>query len=214
MHYYKNDDSMNTLRWGVYAALLIAVLAGVVMFSYLPPANPRDGVVFVEGKSVTGSGIVIAPGVVLTAKHVTNAIGDTGMVVVVNGIPQIVTKVLPNPDNDATLLYANVACPCWRDITVPRIGEKVIAVGFPFGEKLRLQVLTEGTFEGFSTIDGIHVGITTASVEHGASGGAVFVERSDKLYLVGIVVLKLGANLSGFVPAVDLPLKEYFIVEK
>lgn len=165
-------------------------------------ASPRDFVVFVKGAAVSGSGVVIAPNTVLTAKHIVEVRG--GLFVEIDGSPVLATSVFQYATTDAAYLKVAIACPCIDKTAVPEIDENVIIAGFPYGVTTHLKVVNTGVFQGYTVVEGVRVGISTAPVAPGYSGGAVFVERDHKLYLVGIITLALGPNISGFVPVVDL----------
>lgn len=141
-----------------------------------------------------GSGVVIAPGIVLTANHVA--------VQIPNGLliePGRIAATLRQHDEDVDLatITAEVACPCAKLAEYPAgQDEPVIVIGFPMNESVHVQILTRGAAQG---VVGSQLALT-APVAGGNSGGGVFVWRDGEWQLVGILVATRGQGADAPVP--------------
>jgi S1-C subfamily serine protease len=96
-----------------------------------------------------------------------------------------------------------LGCPCAVPAGTPaNRDEPVVAVGYPYSVG---QIVTYGFVQTrwYDEDDGQVYLISTASAAPGNSGGPLFVIRDGQAYLIGIVVLGIGAN--HIVGAVELP---------
>jgi S1-C subfamily serine protease len=193
--------------------LLLLVPACATFTPVVPEQGSRDFVrplSFVDG-DVFCSGVVLAPGLVLTAAHCVVANpepalrpgGATGQVIA-RGEGKVDLALLKFP-------AAEAPCPC-----VPlaysegRVDEAVYVVGYPYGIA---KVVTVGTAQGVheATVAGAfgmpqYLGrrlVITAAASPGNSGGGVFAFRNGEFQLVGILV-EGTANLSFAIPLVDI----------
>ena len=141
-----------------------------------------------------GSGVVIAPGKVLTANHVAVEV-EHGLLLEPGRVPVATEKADENVD--LALLGAPVACPCAKLAEYPaQEDEPVIVIGFPMNERVQLQILTRGAAQG---VIGSQLALT-APVAGGNSGGGVFVWRDGEWQLVGILVATRGQGADAPVP--------------
>lgn len=107
---------------------LLAVLALVAPFAaFANPPVPADTVRLVEvGEYKTCSAVVIAPDTALTARHCLR----TGLKV--DGVPVLYAVAAGAEPEDIALLRApGLKCPCAALGDQPKVGDKVVAVGFP-----------------------------------------------------------------------------------
>lgn len=208
----------------IAARLLLAVASLSFLLGAAAPGQvPVDFRLTVNEMTSTGNGdycsaVTIEPGVALTAKHCTEGL-DGQMYVRQDGKLYAIERVVPDPARDiAKILVPGLQCPC-ADIgkIVPHpIGETVIAVGYPLGGE---RTLTRGAYIALADIldtssEGLtgRYHITSAPVQPGNSGGALFVREGGRVVLIGITSWginqggppELPSVVSGFVP-VGLP---------
>ena len=126
----------------------------------------------------SGSAVVIAPGLVLTAAHV--AVNDN---LLINGKPTKTLKI--SKDVDLALVQAQVDCPCVKLGESPSIGDSVVAVGWPLG---KIEYATPGSVQGWA--DGMLW--TDTTIAPGNSGGGMFAFQNGEWKLVGITVQVAG----------------------
>ena len=141
-----------------------------------------------------GSGIMIAPGRMLTAGHVA-IIHSEQTPLMVDGEPIIrVIKFELEDKKDLAILEVKAGCPCVPLGDVPGVDADVAMVGFPYGKAgLEVQVLTLGKFMGFS--EALNRLVTTAAVAPGTSGGGLFTKVDGEWRLIGVLVE--GAGIGG-----------------
>lgn len=153
-------------------------------------------VVEVDGKPVgNGSGVMIAPMLMLTAGHVANA----GPALTIDGERAPVRVLRVDPSKDLALMMVAVGCPCATLATGPiKVDQVVIAVGFPYNHLLGTQVLTEGRVQGNRGGDGAL--IISSPVARGNSGGGIFVKEGGRYKLAGIVVSVVAEGMGASVP--------------
>ncbi len=172
-------------------------------------------VVFIEmGTSYgsgSGSGVIIGPNTILTAKHVVD---DADYIVITgfdgNDIPVLNIEVDPNDDVAVITVDANLSnfvSPA-DNIT---LGERVIVIGAPFGKEF-YNTVTVGIVSGLNR-NIPHFGVcpiitVDAAVNPGNSGGPVFNINGE---LIGIVVgLRHGANGFSIIASIDT-VKEFLL---
>lgn len=138
-----------------------------------------------------GSGVMIAPGRMLTAAHVAKI--NKQMPLLLNGKQIKVLKI--NEDLDLALLEVEEDCPCVPlAAELPVVDEKVYIVGFPVYQEEMPQYLTEGRVQG--TTKKYHRTLTSVPAAPGNSGGGLFVYVKDQWRLAGILVSVSG--IGGF----------------
>ena len=143
-----------------------------------------------------GSGVMIAPGRMLTAAHV--AAIDEQYPLLLDGKRVKVLKI--DEPLDLALLEVEADCPCVPLASaMPDRDTLVAVVGFPVYREGVPQFLTEGRIMGK---DSTRPRITSAVLAApGNSGGGLFVFNDDKWELVGIVVeLSAIGSMFGVVP--------------
>lgn len=131
-----------------------------------------------------GTGIVVAPGFILTAAHVVPTDTDNRIIVVHNG-EQIATPIKIDRSADLALLSANVGCPCATvNLTPVQVDSEVANIGFPMYLKYGVQFLTRGEVQG--EVDGLV--LSTVTTAPGGSGSGVFFLTPRGPELVGMTV--------------------------
>ena len=184
---------MKRLCLALVAAIALLIPAGG--FADPVTSTVRVSVRKLENATGFASGVVIAPGIVLTAQHVAMEPGlhvdggkARGEVIAVGNMAQLDIALLQFPASEAT-------CPCARIADSPALlDEPVWVVGYPGGITL---VVSTGTAQGtkdiviYTPMGPENFGkrlITTAAVMSGNSGGGVFVRRDGVFQLVGLLV--------------------------
>lgn len=178
------------------AGLLLALL---FLSGCANPAETVHEVKIYRGKEFLGggSGVMIAPHLMLTASHVVSEVKD-GMTLYV-GADEVPAKVLRNdPEKDIALLQVAMDCPCAEmSKDNPVADDEVVAIGFPMYGIVGLRVTTHGIASGVNK-DGKLV--YTAPTAPGNSGGGVFVHRFWGWRLAGVVQGIVAMNM-GFTAA-------------
>jgi serine protease Do len=146
----------------------------------------------------TGSGVVVAPGLLVTNCHVV----EKGRQIQVKFPKETFSATVQskNEERDICHLYAgNITA---RPVPVSsantlRVGAKVYAIGSPYGLE---NTLSEGIVSALREVDGGKIIQTSAAVSPGSSGGGLFDQFGN---LVGIITFqaKQGQNLNFAVPA-------------
>lgn len=147
-----------------------------------------------KGDSATagGSGVMIAPNIMLTAAHVARA--AEGLTA---GDQRAPLKFLSiNEDTDLALALVAIQCPCASlRLRNPEPGTPVTVVGFPMNPYVGLQITTEGKWQGVRRVKledtdklSESFAMMTAPVAPGNSGGGVFILEDGQWRLVGITV--------------------------
>ncbi|MGF1644199.1 MAG: trypsin-like peptidase domain-containing protein [Thiotrichales bacterium] len=145
-----------------------------------PRNDVLGSVVRVVGDGVEGSGVVVADGRVITAAHVIDEVVD--LQVNFDGIHRPARLLSVFPDRDVALLAVDTryARPLALLDRSPHVDETVWAVGYPLGGN---QVATSGRFHEEVRGD-LH---TSASVNHGQSGGALLVCENGRFVVAGMI---------------------------
>ena len=175
-------DSMKKF-WITIAAAWLAVIV-VMVTKTAAVVEPRDTVhvVIVYGQNGeprgNGSGVMVAPGLMLTAAHVV----DSGRVGV--GLSQAPAKVVKvSKILDLALLEVALACPCAPVASkAPKVDSPVAAIGYPSFNYAAVQMRTAGHIQG--RVERDHRLMFSAPISGGNSGGGLFFGDT----LVGIVV--------------------------
>lgn len=170
----------------VAVALFVSGVANASGFT-----NPRAQVVLLEAENGSCSGVVVAPQVVLSAKHCEVLINPQ-----INGVPAFAGR--KSPTTDLMLFQGAVDCPCAPLAEIgPELDEAVLVVGFPFWHNVGVQFATEGRYQGTTPpgVDSPYVGdyAISAHASPGNSGGGVYVRRGREWQLIGILVAGFGS---------------------
>lgn len=157
------------------------------------PASTVHEVMIYQGEDLQGggSGVMIAPHMMLTAAHIVSGL-QPGMTLYV-GKDKVPAKVLrSDPEKDVALIMVAMGCPCAVvSEDEAEVDENVTVIGFPMNTIVGLQVITRGNASGVNK-DGL---IYTAPTAPGNSGGGVFVYRWDGWRLVGLTRGVVGLNM-------------------
>ena len=171
----------------------VAYMSTTLVSTRLSYDIPRSYVHQVVGMSSdsqqgpSGSAVVLAPGLMITAAHVVD---HPSFKFYINGKPVEVLKL--DRDRDLALLKVDVGCPCAPLASdSPYMDEEVVAIGYPLGYP---QTLTEGRWQYFLQDGEV---VSTTSIAFGNSGGGLFHFNwlSFKWELVGVTNQVPGANL-------------------
>ena len=173
-----------SLKWTV----LVLLVAGTIMAgcSRAPVEAVHEIVLYVgDAPQGSGSGVMIAPRLMITAAHVA----EEGYDIMV-GPGKVKAKVLKSdPEKDLALLELDMDCPCASVGESPEPGREVVAVGFPRYDIFGIAVVTSGESQGIGKNMSDGKLIYTAPGASGSSGGGVFVWTWNGGWrLVGIVV--------------------------
>ena len=148
--------------------------------------------------TVFGSGVVIAPGRVVTNRHV---IADGVSYRVEHGGKKWpATLIGVDPDHDlAELSVVGLGAPAVRvrASSTLAVGEKVYAIGAPEGLEL---TISEGLISGLRDFDKGRVVQTSAAISPGSSGGGLF-DSEGRLVGITTFYLKEGQSLNFALPA-------------
>lgn len=141
-----------------------------------------------------GSGVMIAPRLMLTAAHVVE---DRILTLTAGNLRAPVKVLRVDKDKDLALLLVAIGCPCAAPAIVePEVDEKLITIGFPLTEGIRVQIATTGAHQGRQLGQ---FAVSTAQTAPGASGGGVFVWNGAQWRLAGISsAIAQSASPSGF----------------
>ena len=174
---------------------LISIL-GLTLFTHAnaqscgePTPSVLDGIVRIVGDNVEGSGVVVRKDRVITAAHVVDGIEN--LAVSFNGIerPAAVISVYVEKDIAVLAVDTQNQIPVRFSREELNLYENVWTIGYPLGNE---QLSSPGTFEGL--VDGdLH---TTASVDHGQSGGGLIVCKNGQHVLAGMITA-FGAIATG-----------------
>jgi len=169
----------------------------VIQNEKLPPLIERviDSVVYIEGcdkysNEWSGSGVIIAPNIILTAGHVVEDANELYVTTTDGGIYEAVDWV-QDSDNDCALIFLdprvqlkNISVPANSDLL--QVGESIFTIGSPYGF---FNTVTFGIISGLDVeIDFFSEnGVITvdAAGNPGNSGGPVFDMQGR---VIGILV--------------------------
>lgn len=182
-------------------ALLDAVLIGALVYAYMQwPAyqhlkamhEASQSVVLLESPEGVGSGVMIAPGRMLTSAHVITSGDLDDWKVWRNGVEHKVYEIeWVNEDVDVAVVGVILDCPCAEMIKGdPRPLQPTFTIGYPGNHVI--PVVTEGRWQGK---DDKYIDLVTSSAAPGNSGGGLFVKQNGKPRLAGIVKQLTGTDV-------------------
>ena len=140
----------------------------------------RASVHLVNVRGGNGSGVMVAPFLMLTAAHV---VGD-GKDITVGPKAYPAKLVHKDEKNDIALLHVAIVCPCAPFALPPKQDDTVLVVGFPVNHNIGIQIATEGRIQGLKE-NRLQL---SAQAVGGNSGGGVFVMQGGEWRLAGILV--------------------------
>ena len=181
---------MSFIKYLLVTALMAVTFVGSfagtrVVEDYMSYHSPRAYTHHIVSDHGAGSMVVLAPGLGLTAAHVT---GPAGVGFTVEGKPIKILKY--DATLDLTLFEVDLPCPCAPIGTLPYPDEKVVAVGYPLSAG---QFATEGRIQDYSFKETRLE--TSVPIMFGNSGGPLFAFQDFRWKLVGIMVQVHGTNL-------------------
>ena len=165
----------------------IAIPSEVYEGPWDPPTHAVLPVIVNSGGETvgSGSGVMIAPRLMLTAAHVMNF--SDGTFATVEGRTTVLLKIDKGVDL-ALVWVEGKGCPCLPVAeALPLMGSAVYAVGFPLLSQVKVQIRTDGLIQGYIRED--HRLMVTTQIAPGNSGGALIQDGG----LVGIMV-EVGAD--------------------
>jgi len=197
VHSQRRPRALGWLRW-LIAAAVAGVFSGPLRAGDFADSLVKIRAVAADGSQSSGSGVVIAMDLLATACHVTR---EAKTIEVLHGTGRWVATVESGSfTHDLCLIsVAKLGLPAVaiRGSESLRVGERVVAAGFPGGGDLAVR---DGVVEGLYQFDGGNVIRTSATFDTGASGGGLFDEEGA---LVGLLAFKArsGAKLHFALPA-------------
>jgi len=153
-------------------------------------AQLKESVVYIEASGWSGSGVIIGPHRVLTAKHVIEYAGDLTIVTDANEEYEAMAYTM-SFDNDCGLLYVKEELsPLMQlgDSNSLQVGERVLIIGSPYGERF-FNTVTLGIVSGLKRsvpfFGECELFTVDAASWGGNSGGPVFNMRGE---IVGLLI--------------------------
>ena len=180
-------------------------LAGLTREDIVKGATPA--VVTIEAGSVSGTGFFVAPGLVLTNKHVISS-GASLRIRFFNGRTSPASVSVAAQDADLALVaVANPPSPqptlTLDSVQSAQVGEEVLAIGSPLG--VLQSTVTRGIVSAIRNVGGLVLVQTDAAINPGNSGGPLMDQRGR---VIGITTLKFSSAESlGFAIAADHALQ-------
>lgn len=203
---YKPNDSVNRAQFSVFFARVL----DPSFRSSNTILTTRENIALNDGKVVTvytnkaqGSGVLVAPGVILTNHHVVEDM-EKAYVKFTNGTKINVLGVI---SYDAVKDLALIKLEKQTLITPVKMGDsnstvkgdKVVAIGSPLGLE---NTASEGLVSSFRTIDGVKMIQINAPIDHGSSGGGLFNVRGELIGITSSGIEGSTANI-GFAVAIN-----------
>lgn len=168
------------------ASFAVAPAEFSVIRSYVYPVVVGKETPNPEIKNIvsSGTGVVVAPGYVLTAAHVVPQSG--AMTYVRTPKAMHTAKVVKIDRNrDLALLSAKVDCPCSPIIKkMPVVDDLVYAVGYPLYLLYNTQIVTMGHIQGTFESDTV----STTHTAPGGSGGGLYSKEDGEYRLAGLAI--------------------------
>ena len=176
--------------WGTVAAIVLLGF-GLSVQPHWTRSSPQDAVYVIEADGGNGSGVMIAPGLMLTAAHVAAQTRVAAMWVRYRDTRVPIAVLYMDETRDLAIVGdPALACPCATLYSGELAqGDRLIGVGFPAYVSMHQKFITEGMYQGRDKGGAINVSVQIAP---GNSGGGIFYNG----YLVGIAA-DLAATQAG-----------------
>ncbi len=190
------------MRGLIFAVGLIVALFTLGAAYPVPTTKPAS-VAFVKTGEGHGSGVFIAPDVVITARHVVDGQDEVRVIDVTGGLHNVVKVEISKTTDFAMLTLekpANVE-PSPVDCKKPEVLTQLKVVGYPLDLSLQtrfVRVSGYGRLEGFDYGEG-YVLWTDGTVIPGDSGGPVFSEDGVVGLVSGIINGQYGTTGLDFI---------------
>lgn len=155
-----------------------------------------------------GSGFVVGPGLIMTARHVVEGCAEARIITSDGRVYPVVGIHLSEIADIAILDYVGPDLPCvilaGKDTL--KVGDVLFVVGSPFGIPELRAIMSQGIVSGLGRdIEGLGVDlcITDATVNPGNSGGAVFATDGTVVGMA-VAVFSSGSGLNICLTVEDL----------
>ena len=172
----------------VVAAIAVLALwgcAATLPFEQTLREQAAPTVRILKGDSGNCSAVVVAPGYAFTARHCKDIVSSK-----VDGHPIAEWREFSSKDL-AIVKVPGLLCPCAVASSPPLAGERVSAIGFPYGIGL---TLTYGEAQGDVFYENERYAHHTAFTMPGMSGGGIFTLRGGRVILVAITSRSAGSS--------------------
>lgn len=169
------------------------------------PAEWGNAVATVLNGSGHGSGFLISGNLMLSNKHVVNAL-DTVQVKFTNGI-QLSGKVIhADLDRDVALIQLDASFPKYFHVSkrTPVIGQDVYAIGSPINEIYSASI-SKGVISGMRQKDGKSLIQSDVNIRPGNSGGPLVDDEGNLVGIAvsGLVIKNIPQGINFFIPIAD-----------
>lgn len=194
---------MTFKRHAVLAVVCVFALTLAVVSDNATTPNPVDSVVTITDGTGFGSGVIVGPSSVLTAKHLYD--GSEMTVHAADGDTHKVVSVKLDKDDDLVVLVIDGTFdeePLIVDKTPLQVGDEITVIGTPFGNELFNSVLIGHIVKvDVDTPLGTGLDIHDAHSGPGCSGSPV-LDKSG--HVRAIHSISIYGTLSGAVPVEKL----------
>ena len=191
-----SESQRNLMLKRLLAVFLVLFLVAAVPY-VRAETNPRDTVLLIKSKTGTlGSGVVFAPGKMVTAAHVA----EVTEYVVYKGYKVPFTILFIDKRQDIAIIeVVGIECPCSPlSFDTPKVDEPVIKYGYALYPTTLMLNRTDGRFQGIITMEeGQQWMLVTTPAAPGDSGGGVFVKHGNRYLLVGILSALAATDQTG-----------------
>ena len=166
----------------LFVVAITCCKAPVTIFQRCHSAIVKIDIVCKQGEG-SGSGVVVAPGVIATCAHVVS--GVSGVKVITQGNEIVVSLNSVTVFKDCDLAFIQVKtlgiAPIQLETETPKIGDTVYALGNPLEH---INVISSGLYNGVrKSPDGLDYTFFTAPISPGSSGGALLSSNGRLLGL-------------------------------
>lgn len=147
-----------------------------------------------------GTGVVVAPNFVLTARHVVDRVNNMTFAgfSMKTRLKAFVVKLSPENESevDLALLYVpGVQCPCVPLLEKDAdVDTQLFHVGYPLHHITGVQFLNHGYVQGYSGSRNGNIMVSNVPIAPGSSGGGMYVKTPSGYKLAGIAVAVANMN--------------------